>query len=272
VVTVPTVADQRTDQRLFDASIALELTPHESLDVTLGVGYAHETLSVPTYTPADPGDYSRGSVHDEGLLAGLRWEPATHWTLRGDVRDFGQDGVLLHELAPARTRQARGSLAYRDEHEHGTVFVRRSWGENPVSQHRADSFVVGTTAGLTARDLTGDVTYSYARVDSQTLTNFYFGGTATPQLVGFEGNTNTFAGSLVAEPCKRVRWELAASWSKTTGDFDVTLLDWRADLQIAVLPPGGSLGVEYRELRYSDQVGVDDWSAQIVFVYWHQTW
>jgi len=269
---VPLVANQNTDQRLFDGSIALELTPVEALDVTVGVGYAHEYLSVPAYTPADPGDYRSGTVRDTGFLGGLRWRPIEHWTVRADVRDYGQDGVFLHELAPNRARSANGSFGYRDEHKHGTVFVRHRWGENPVSQHRAESVVVGTTGGVTAHGLSAVATYSFAHMDSQTLTNFYFSATLTPQLVGFEGDTHTVTGSLIAEVSSDVRWEFTASWSKTTGDFDVSLLDWRADLQVAVLPPHGAVGVEYRDLWYRDENGIDDWSARLFFLYWRQTW
>ncbi|HEU4418358.1 MAG TPA: cytochrome c3 family protein [Planctomycetota bacterium] len=272
VITVPLVADQKTDQQLFDGSIALELTPHETLDVTVGVGYAHESLSVPAFTPADPGDYRSGTVHDTGFLGGLRWRPVERWTLRADVRDYGQDGVFLHELAPNRTRSANGSLGYRDEHHHGTVFVRHRWGENPVSQHRAESLVVGTTGGVSSKGLSAVGTYSFARMDSQTLTNFYFSATLTPQLVGFEGDTHTVTASLIAEVSSDVRWEFTASWSRTTGDFDVSLLDWRADLQFAVLPPHGKLGLEYRDLWYRDENGIDDWAAKLFFLYWRQTW
>ncbi|HEX6813923.1 MAG TPA: hypothetical protein VF384_20035 [Planctomycetota bacterium] len=271
-VTVVTAVDNRTDQRLFDGSLALEVSPHETLDVTVGVGYAHETLTVPNLTPADPGDYRSGSVHDQGLLAGLRWRPVERWTLRADVRDYGQDGVFLHELAPNRSRAASGSLGYRDERHNGTVFVRHRWGENPVSEHREESLATGVSGGVSANGLTGFASYTFARVDSQTLTNFYFSATPTPQLVGFEGDTNTLAASLIAETSPRVRWEFTASWSKTTGDFDVTLLEWRADLQFGVLPPHGTFGIEFRDMRYSDQASVDDWTAELLFVYWRQTW
>jgi len=271
-IAVFTLADQHTAQRLFDGAATLEWTACEGLDLGVGYGFAREQLRVPDVDPTDPGNFRRGTTRDDGVLANARWQPAAHWTVRGDLRAFGQDGVLLYELAPEETREESGSVAWADERSHTTVFVRHRRNENDVSQHRLDSLATGITTGVTRTGLGADVAYTFARVDTQTLTNFYFDPdpNPVPTLVGFAGDTNTISGSLHLQPSGDVQWNVIGSYATTVGDFDVATLDWRLDLRWLVAGPHGYAGTEYRQSFYKATGGVDDWSAQSVFVYWRQ--
>lgn len=271
--TVATLAAPDTSQRLLEGTLALDWSPHAALDLSLGYGFAREWLRVPDLEAGDA-DFRRGLARDDGVLASATWRLDGHWTLQGELRDFGQDGVLLHELAPESSRQAAGSLGWRDGSWHGTAFVRHRRNENDTSRHRTETFTTGVTGGLQRGGLGLQGGYTFARIDSRTLTNFYFDPDPSPRptFVGFRGDTQTVTGTLTAEPSADVRWQFGAAWTTTTGDFDVTLLDWHADLRWLVRPPGGSLGLEFRQLRYDDQDGRDDWGAELVFLYWRQVW
>lgn len=273
-ITVPTVVDQHTSQRLFEATAMLEWSPSSALDLGAGYGVAHEWLRVPELAPPDPRDFTAGYARDQGVLADLRWRPLADWTLRAGVRDFGQDGVELHELAPLRAREASGSLEVRRGGRWAGVFVRHRRNENEVSRHHLESLATGLDAGLGDERRSLAATYTFARVDSRTLTNFYFDPdpAPVPTFVGFDGDTHTVAGTLRLWPSTGVEWELGAAWTKTTGSFDQSLLDWRSDLRWGWLPSAGQLGVEFRQMRYRDERGADDWRAELVFVYWRARW
>ena len=58
-------------------------------------------------------------------------------------------------------------------------------------------------------------------------------------------------------------------YTTTTGSFDITLLDWRADMSLTVWT-GGELGLLYRNVDYRDQNRMDDYDANIIFFYWRQ--
>ncbi len=110
-----------------------------------------------------------------------------------------------------------------------------------------------------------------ADLDSSTLTNFYFDPdpNPVPTFVGFSGETHTVAGGLQLKPSDRVRWRLDLAYTDTQGSFDVSLMDWRADLGVTVWR-GGELGLLYRSIDYDDQNRVDDYDADIVLLYWRQ--
>src|SRR5262249_7711736 len=102
VTTVVTNQDQHTAQRLLEGAADVEWSPTKELALTAGYGFAREELRVPDL--GDPNDFKHGTARDDGVVAGVRWKPDKAWTVRADVRDFGQDGVPLHELAPQRDR------------------------------------------------------------------------------------------------------------------------------------------------------------------------
>ena len=87
--------------------------------------------------------------------------------------------------------------------------------------------------------------------------------------MGFDGQTHTLTGGLLIEPSANMRWQVDLNYTTTTGSFDVTLLDWRADMGLTVWT-GGELGVLYRNVNYRDQNRIDDYDANIVFLYWRQ--
>src|SRR5262249_47383708 len=109
------------------------------------------------------------------------------------------------------------------------------------------------------------------RTDSSTLTNFYFDPDPdpVPTVVGFTGDTNAVSLSLTLHPSSNVTWTLTGGYAATTGSFDVALLDWRADLRWQVTRKGAT-GVEFRQVRYDEEGRADDYSAELVFVYWRQ--
>ncbi|MGE3174059.1 MAG: hypothetical protein AB7O97_15640 [Planctomycetota bacterium] len=278
-VTVDTDVDQHTAQRLFDGSAVLEWRALDALELALGYGAAREWLRVPDLDPGDPRDFRRGQARDDGVVARARWRPCDGITVRGEWRDFGQDGALLHELAPERAREASGSVAFVGGDDDGdgrtanaTVFVRHRRNTNDVADHRLDALSTGVTAGAAGRELSCDVGYTFARIDSETRTSFYFDPdpNPVPTLVGFDGDTHTVHGSFVAQPSGDLRWEFTGACTRTTGDFAVSFLDWRADVRWQLDGERRAFGTEFRMGRYRADGGLFDWDAQGVFVYWRQ--
>ena len=106
------------------------------------------------------------------------------------------------------------------------------------------------------------------------MTNFYFDPDPNPHptFVGFHGDTHTVAGTLGVEPSSGVHWEMTAAWTRTIGSFDVSQLDWRAGLRCDVGMHGGAAGVEFRQVLYGEELGLDDFGAEMLFVYWRQSW
>lgn len=270
--TVVTDQDQRTTQRLVDGSLSLEWDATEELMLTIGYGGSREELTVPDLVPTDPRDYRSGTVRDNGVLAGLDWRFAPHWRLRGDLRDFGQDGVYLHELAPERARTASGKLSYTDKQWRGSTFVRHRFVNNDVSDHRLENFATGLHAGVTRGTLSLDADYTFARTDTRTLTNFYFDPDPNPQTtyVGFEGDTHTVAATLGMEPSAGVHWEATAVWTDTLGSIDLGTMDWRLGMRVDVVAQGAA-GVEFRQIRYREDGSSDNYDAALLWLYWRQS-
>lgn len=270
--TVATRRQQVTADRMLDGSLGLEWRALPELDLRAGYGFAREWLRVPDLVTGDD-DFVRGLRQDDGVLAGATWRPGKAWTGKASLRDFGQSGVALHELTPDRTRSVEGSFGWRGDTTFATLFGRHRRAENPISRHHLESGSVGITAGVTRKNLELAGSYVFARTDLRTLTNFWFDGDPTPQatFVGFDGDTHTVTASLTARPSGATTFTLAAAWTTTSGTFDVDLLDWRADLQQRV-GDGGAFGVEFHQVRYDDETGIDDYGAELLFLYWRQSW
>lgn len=271
-VTVDTIADQHTAQRRLDGAATLQWAAADRLDLGLGYGFAREQLRVPDVDPSDPRNFRAGTARDQGLLGDARWRPFADWTVRAAFRAFAQDGVLLHELAPEEAREESGSIGYAAGGKRATAFVRHRRNENDLSQHRLDSLATGVTAGADRDGISLDAAWTFARVDTATLTNFYFDPdpNPVPTFVGFAGDTNTVSGTVALHPSADVQWRLVGAYATTTGDFDVSTLDWRADLRVQLGGPERAVGTEFRHSYYKASGGFDDWSAQSVFVYWRQ--
>ncbi|MBK8097981.1 MAG: hypothetical protein IPK26_12790 [Planctomycetes bacterium] len=270
--TVATTRAQETADRMLDGAIGLEWRALQSLDLRAGYGFAREWLRVPDLVGGDT-DFVRGLRQDDGVLGGATWRPGKSWTAKVSLRDFGQSGIALHELTPDRTRSVEGSLGWRGDQSFATVFGRHRRAENPISRHHLESGSVGLTAGVTRKTLELSGSYVFASTDLRTVTNFWFDGDPNPAatFVGFHGDTHTVTAALTAKPSSATTLSVAAAWTTTTGTFAVDLLDWRADLQQKV-GGGGAFGVEFRQLRYDDANGFDDYGAELLFVYWRQSW
>lgn len=268
-VTVTTDVTTQTVQRLFDGDLQLQWRPDDTFEAALGYGMAREQLRVPDLQPADPEDFRRGEQHDDGVLAQLRWRFAQHLTLRADGRDFGVDGMPLHEFTPQRSRQATGGLEWRDDDRHAGVSVRHRHDDSDVSSHRLDSTSSSIDAGAHHVGCDWNLGYTFTRFETATLTNFYFDPDPNPQptVVGFSGETHTWIAALSTTELDPARFELSVAHTRTIGSFDVQTFDLRADLRFH-LGGVGDAGCEYRHMRYADEGATDDWNGDLVFVYW----
>ncbi|HLQ39179.1 MAG TPA: hypothetical protein VK348_15320 [Planctomycetota bacterium] len=278
VTTVTFASQPETAQRLFEGAAAFDFTPSAGLDLTLGWGFARQWLHVPDLQAGD-NDFLAGSTQDDGVLAGVEWRPDAQWTAKARWQDYGEDGVSLHELVEDRAHRVDLSLGWKDETFYLTPFCKWRRAENSISSYHRESTAAGLTFGLRHSGLEWNASYTFARVDSRSLTSFWFDPPhpppnppdPTPTLVGFAGDTHTITATLGIDPDAVVHWELGAAWTRTTGSFDVSLLDWRADLRWQ-LTRTAATGVELHELRYQQADGLGNYSADLLFVYWRQTW
>ncbi len=269
--TVTTGRDQFTSQRVFDGSVELEFEPFEAVILSAGYGFAHEELEVPDLESGD-NDFRRGTAHNHGILAGIDYRPTEHWALIGRFSDFGQTGLQLHDLTMRDARTLDGRLRYTRDALRTEIFARNRHSENEVSFYRFDSTTYGITSTWTEPDrvsLFGS--YSYTETDSRTLTNFYFDPDPNPHatVVGFTGDTHSLIAGFDFQVSKRVNWRGDFSWSKTHGDFDLSVLDYRTDLSFRVTQ-GGAAGIEYRQIDYREQLGTDDYRTDLIMIYWRQ--
>ncbi|MFO1076279.1 MAG: hypothetical protein U1E73_00970 [Planctomycetota bacterium] len=273
VVTTTTDVDDETVQRLFDADVHLAWNPTPDVTATIGYGFAREQLRVPDLQPADPLDFRRGHTRDSGVLAGLRWRFAEQWTLRLDGRDFATDGILLHETTAENARGATGSLAWRGDAAEATLFARHRHADNDVTDHRYDSFATGLNASCHLGEVTFAAGYTYADTESRTRTNFYFDPDPDPRptVVGFHGETHVWTASSTWDVTPAVQAILAATATRTVGAFDVRGLDLSAEVRWSC-NCRGTAAIEYRHAAYGDQIELDDWAADLLFVSWRQTW
>jgi hypothetical protein len=268
---VNTLQSPHTAQRLLDASASLDWSPSDDLDVTLGFGGAWQWLRVPDLEAGD-NDFLSGFTRDKGLLGGVTWRPAPGWKAVVRGRDFGQDGLALHELVDDSHRELHGSLGWQGTTLRVEPFATFRRSSNDIAQYRRDADIYGVTAGARAGTLDLSASYSWSHVDAHSLTNFYFDPNPNPfpTVVGFLGDTQTFTANLQAEPSAGVHWEIGAVWTTTSGGYDVTLADWHVDLRLQ-LHKHSATGVDYRQVHYSEAGGAGDYDAQLLFVYWRQT-
>ncbi|MEM7205286.1 MAG: hypothetical protein AAF628_33835 [Planctomycetota bacterium] len=269
--TVPTQLDQRTAQRQFEGSVQVDVEPLEGLVLSAGYGWSREWLSVPDLEAGDE-DFRSGLIQNDGALVGLQWRPDDHWTLDLRHREFGQNGIQLHDLAEDRARRSTARLRYRRDTWSLEGHARYRLRENDVSRTRYEGLSAGALATLhpsEALDL--HASYTFADVDARTLTNFYFDPdpNPVPTFVGFDGATHTFVAGLTAQPSRDVTWRLDGTVTDTDGSFDLRLWDVLSDLSIAVLP-GGEAGVQFRWVDYADATATDAYDAGITFLYWRQ--
>ncbi|MCA8953207.1 MAG: MtrB/PioB family outer membrane beta-barrel protein [Planctomycetes bacterium] len=272
-VTTTTTLDDDTVQRLFDGELAIDWQPGETFDLTLGYGLAREQLRVLSPGTADPGDFRRGHLEDEGVLAALRWQFEPTWTLRAEGRDYATDGVPLSELTPQRARTAEAALEWHDGDERVTLFARHRHRDNAVSSHRLDVFAAGLNASINTKSTALAAGYTFADTVSRTRTSFYFDPDPdpVPTLVGFTGQTHTWTFSLVLAPEQPLQFDLGAAVTRTTGSLDVTTMDAHAGLRYRCCEHGAA-GLEWRHARYADETDASDWHADLVFLYWRQEW
>ncbi len=270
--TIVTNLDQRTNQQILDGAVALEWDLTKMLTLTLGFGGSRESLSVPSLDLNDPNDYRSGTVRDRGLVAGFDWRFADNWRLRGDLRDFGQDGVYLNELAPEKARVVSGNLSYSQKTLRAATFFKHRYIDNQVSDHQLDYYATGLHLGVTKNSLSLDADYTFAHTDTSTLTNFYFDPDPTPRAtyVGFVGDTHTVATTFAIEPSAGLHWELTAVWTDTIGSTDLGTMDWRAGMRVDVVI-NGAAGVEYRQINYREDGSSDNYEANLLWLYWRQT-
>lgn len=261
----------RTTQRALDAAVRVDLRPLDSLDVSVGYGMAREWLTVPDLEAGDP-DFHSGLIQNDGILLDLTWRPAAGWTLDGRWREFGQNGIQLHDIVDDESRRIEASLAHRGDHHQAQVFVRHRRRANDVSRTLLRATTAGIHAGVfRGEDLDVHAGYVYSDLSSRTLTNFYFDPdpNPVPTFVGFRGDTHTLTAGIGLRPSAGVRWRFDVAWTGTNGSFDVHLLDWRGDLSVDVVR-GGRAGFELRQVHYAEEGGADDYGAVIGLVYWRQ--
>ena len=269
--TVQTVRNQRTSQRTFEGSIALDLAPTPWLSLSLGYGWSREYLTVPDLESGD-GDFRSGLIQNDGLLVGASWRPDAAWTVEASHREFGQNGIQLHDIVEDRARRTEGRIRYRVEGLSAEVFFNHRDRQNDISQTRADDTSVGIRAAAQrGDDLDFRGSYSFRDLEARTLTNFYFDPdpTPVPTIVGFDGQTHTLSGGLGVRPSAGIEWRFDVLFTETTGSFDVRVFDWQSDLAVEVAP-GGEAGVRVRYVDYAELGGSDNYDAALTMIYWRQ--
>jgi hypothetical protein len=270
-IPVPDVRENRTTQQKLTGSLQVDHSPQRGLDLSLGYGFSREDLTVPDLEAFDS-DFISGEIRDNGVLAGVQWRPDEHWTLRGYFEDFRQSGARIHDLAGNDANRLDTSLAYQGPGYRLETFYKLRQADNDVSQYHMDSWALGVNGSLyNDNGLDLFASYVFNDMESRTLTNIFFDPdpTPVPTFVGFTGETHTLTSGLTLRPSARVRWRWDLAYTTTDGSFDVSLLDWRAELGITVWK-GGELGLLYRNVDYRDQNQLDNYDADIVLLYWRQ--
>lgn len=271
MTSVRTDLAPRTAQRALEGSAQLDLRPHQSLDLSFGYGFEREQLRLPDLEAGD-GDFLRGEIRNDGVLAGASWRPDAHWTVRGTLRDFGQNGVQLTELAEDRSRAASGEVRYRTRAWTLATFLKHRRRENDVSSTHYDSTTIGVSGSLQLdehSDLHGS--WTHVDLDSRTLTNFYFDPdpNPVPTFVGFDGDTQSFSTGVLLAPDERVRWRVDGAFTTTRGSFDVDVLDLRTEMTVRLFERS-EVGVRVRWVDYEEAGRADDYDAVLTLVYWRQ--
>lgn len=269
--SVLTALEPRTAQRTLEGSVLLEVQPHAALDLGLGYGFAREWLRVPDFEAGDA-DFQRGLIQNDGLLANAAWRPDAHWTLRGEFRGFGQNGVQLHELAEDRSRSAKSELRWAGERLTLSTFLQHRRRENDIVPSSLDATTTGVNGTLQLADgAHAHAGWTFTDLQTRALTNFYFDPDPNPRptFVGFTGDTHTVHGGFDLAPDERVRWSLAGAYTTTRGSFAVDLLDLQAELVVKATTRGEA-GIRSRWLDY-DETGLgNDHDALLTLLFWRQ--
>jgi len=270
-ISVNTLLDQHTTQRVWDLSFAFDWQAADSLQLTAGYGWSEEHLKVSDLETGDA-DFVKGLIKTDGGVFGLDWRPDEHWTVRFEGRDFGDSGVQVTPLAQDRRRRLHSRVRYKCPGFWTETSYKYERAKNHVSDHRDEVNVVTFTTGVNPRDdLDLHVSYVYSDYDTRTLTNFYFDPDPNPMptIVGYDGDSSTYYFGATLKPSADVTWRADASYTDVNGSFDVDILDWRVDLRVRVTDQG-SVGVEVRQVDYEETGGADNYDAVMTFVYWRQ--
>ncbi|MEZ5962770.1 MAG: hypothetical protein R3F56_02880 [Planctomycetota bacterium] len=270
--TTTLALDQRTTQRTLEGTVTAQVEPVEGLRLALGYGFVQERLRVPDLETGDQ-DFVRGTIRNDGVLLDGDWRPNERWVVSGRLREFGQNGVQLHELSDDEVRNVKGKVRYQRDAWWAEVFTDHRRKRNDVSSTELDAWTSGVSVGLqteAATDLWAS--YAYTDLDSRTLTNFYFDPdpNPVPTFVGFDGRTHTLSAGLSVALTRRVHLDLSGAYTSTHGTFDVQVFDWRADLATRVCT-SADLGLMVRQVDYSEasgqSAGLDDFGSYLTFLY-----
>jgi len=270
-ISVDTVLDQHTTQRVWDLSFAFDWQVVESLLLTAGYGWAEEHLKVPDLEPGD-NDFRKGLIKTDGVVGGFDWRPDERWTVRFEGRDFGNSGVQVTPLNQDRKRMLHTRVRYNRGAFWSETSYKYQRARNHVSDHRDETNVVTFTTGLQPRDdLDLYLSFVHSDYDNRTLTNFYFDPDPNPRptIVGYRGDTSTYFLGATLKPSADVTWRADASFTDVNGSFEVDMVDWRVDLRVRVTSQG-SAGIEVRQVDYEESGGGDNYDAVMAFVYWRQ--
>jgi len=264
--------DQRTEQNVIEGTVSLQYEAVEGLRLTAGYGFAREHLRVPDLEAGDQ-DFRRGTLRDDGVLLDANWRPNRLWVLSARWRDFGQNGMQLHELSDDEVQHVEGKIRYQPEGFWAEAFTDQRRKHNDVASTRLVAWTSGLSLGVKAGD---DVdlwtSYAFTDLESRTLTNFYFDPdpNPVPTFVGFDGVTHTVSAGLSLALSRRVHLDIDGAYTSTQGSFDVQVFDWRADLAAKVCS-SAEVGVMFRQVDYREDVaqsaGLDDYGSYLTFLY-----
>lgn len=270
--TTALALDQRTTQHTVDGTVSLQYDPAESLRLALGYGFVRERLRVPDLEATDR-DFVSGTIRNDGILLDGDWRPNQRWVVSARLRDFGQNGIQLHELSDDEVRNVKGKVRYQRDTWWVEVFTDHRRKRNDVSSTKLDAWTSGVAAGLKTGDAT-DLWTSYAYTDlaSRTLTNFYFDPdpNPVPTFVGFDGVTHTVSAGLSVALSARTHLDLSGAFTSTQGSFEVRVFDWRADVATKVCS-SAEIGLLVRQVDYQEDralsAGLDDFGSYLTFLY-----
>lgn len=260
----------RTARSRVLGSLEVETAPVEDLVLRLGWGFARERLVLPELAPGT--DPTRGSLQDDGILLGARWDLGDGWSLDTGYTGYGQSGLRLEEQQERERHGFETRLRRRGERSSLTLFHRARRDRNDGSSYRNDRDSLGAT--IEARLISGfDATASavFSRADTSTLTNFWFDPDPdpVPTIVGFRGDTWVLSAGLTWRTNSGLELRADAQRSATEGSFDVETLSVRTTLECEVVE-AGSLGLRFEHIDYAESGGTDDFGAALLLVYWRQ--
>lgn len=271
LVTTTEQREHRTVERALEGAAELEAEVVDGLLLALGWGFSRLELRLPDLVAGDL-DPTQGTVRDDGLVLGAEWRPDDAWRLRVRHADFDQSGLVLHEQQERDARSFEASIRHLGDGFTGELFFRSDDADNDVAAFRRSHDSIGASLSVDADEgVELFASWVFSDIDARTLTTFYFDPdpAPVPTFVGFDGRTHS--GAIGLELGSRdLRWRNDLSVTDTTGSFDVTTLNWRSDLVWQALERG-ALGLRYQSIDYAEDGGADDFHADLVMVYWTQT-